>query len=55
MNYGTQYRILDEHGELMRIVSRKEEAFALIALRLGWTMHRVTVTRPMPQFEEAPF
>jgi hypothetical protein len=55
MNYGTQYQILDEQGEFMRIVKRKEEALALTALRTGWTFIRVTVKRPQYQFEEAPF
>jgi len=51
-----RYQIFDEHGELMRIVSRKEEALALAALRNGWTYKRVIMKRKAEfVFEEALF
>ena len=31
------YKVYDEDHELMRIVGRKEEAEALVAIRDGWT------------------
>ena len=55
MSCGTQFQILDEQGELMRIVSRKEEALAVVALRSGWTYKRPVVNKPKFKFEEAPF
>jgi hypothetical protein len=55
MNSGTLYQIFDEAGGLMRIVSRKEEALALIALRSGWSYKRVVVVKPKVEFEDAPF
>lgn len=53
MNCGTQYRIFDELGELMRIVSRKEEALAVVALRSGWVYKRTVIEKPKIEFEEA--
>lgn len=55
MSYGTQYQLFDEQGELMRIVSRKEEALAVVALRSGWRYKRVVVVKPKVEFEDAPF
>lgn len=55
MNSGTQYLIYDEHGELMRTVSRKEEAIAVVVLRSGWTHKRVVTNKPKIEFEDAPF
>lgn len=51
-----KYLIKDEHGELMRVVSRQEEAMAICALRMGWTFK--CVRKPikkldLTQFEEA--
>ena len=53
MNFGTLYQIFDESGELMRTVSRKEEALAIVLLRSGWTHKRVNVEKPKFKFEEA--
>ena len=50
-----QYRIFDESGELMRTVSRKEEALAIVSLRSGWSHKRVIVNKPKFKFEEALF
>ena len=55
MNCGTRFQIFDELGELMRIVSRKEEALAAVALRNGWTYKRVFTKKPTIKFEDAPF
>lgn len=47
---------LDENGELMRVVKRKEEAQELIALRDGWTIQCKTITPKQTYIpEEAPF
>lgn len=35
------YLIKDEHGEAMRVVSRQEEAQAIVALRPGWYFKKV--------------
>ena len=51
-----KYLIKDEHGELMRIVSRQEEALAICALRAGWTFKclRKPIKRiDLSQFEDA--
>jgi hypothetical protein len=48
-----QYHVFDESNELMRIVSRKEEALALVALRSGWTHKRVVIQKPKFEFEDA--
>ena len=53
MSYGTLYQIFDEQGDLMRTVSRKEEALAVVALRSGWTYKRIVVNKPKFEFEEA--
>ena len=53
MNYGTLYHVFDEANDLMRIVGKKEEALALIALRSGWHYKRVTVEKPKFKFEDA--
>ena len=53
MSCGTQYQIFDESGDLMRIVSRKEEALAVVALRSGWSYKRINVEKPKIEFEEA--
>lgn len=55
MNCGTLFQIFDEQGELMRIVSRREEALALVALRSGWTCKRVIMKKPEVSLEEALF
>jgi len=55
MNCGTLYQIFDEQGDLMRTVSRKEEALAVVALRSGWTYKRIVINKPKFEFEEAPF
>jgi len=55
MNCGTLYQLFDEQNELMRIVSRKEEALAVVALRSGWSYKRVAVVKPKFEFEDAPF
>lgn len=55
MSCGTLYQIFDEQSELMRTVSRKEEALAVIALRSGWTYKRIVINKPKFEFEEAPF
>ena len=53
MSYGIRYQIFDEANDLMRIVGKKEEALALIALRSGWHYKKVTVEKPKFKFEEA--
>ena len=56
MNCGTQYLIFDDLGDLMRIVSRKEEALELIGLRSGWSYKRKVVKKVNNfKFEEALF
>jgi predicted Zn-dependent protease len=55
MSYGTLYQLFDEQGDLMRIVSRKEEALAVVALRSGWTYKRTVINKPKFEFEDAPF
>jgi hypothetical protein len=55
MNCGTLYQLYDELGELMRTVSRKEEALAIVSLRSGWTYKRSVVCKPEVNFEDAPF
>jgi hypothetical protein len=52
------YLIYDEENELMRTVSRREEAKHLIQQREGWTMKCVRQPKQEPEqynFEEAPF
>ena len=53
MIYGTQYQVFDEDNNLMRIVSRKEEAFALVALRSGWSYKKTVTQKPKFEFEDA--
>lgn len=49
-----KYIIKDEHGEMMRIVGRQEEALAICALRLGWTFKCLRKPKlDLSQFEEA--
>jgi hypothetical protein len=51
-----KYLIKDEHGEVMRIVGRQEEAMAICALRMGWTFKclRKPIKRiDLSQFEDA--
>jgi hypothetical protein len=55
MNCGTLYQLFDESGELMRTVSRKEEALAIVSLRSGWYYKRTVVVNPKFEFEDAPF
>lgn len=56
MSCGVQYLIYDESGDLMRIVSRKEEALELIGLRSGWSYKRKAVKKVNNfKFEEALF
>jgi hypothetical protein len=54
------YLIKDENGESMRLVRRHEEAKQIIALREGWTMHRIKPQKKPTEellntFERAPF
>lgn len=52
----TKYLIYNEDKELMRIVSRQEEARHIMRTRLGWTMKCVRSPKPvidLSQFEEA--
>lgn len=56
MSCGTQYLIYDDSGDLMRIVSRKEEALAVVGLRSGWSYKRKVVKKVNNfKFEEALF
>lgn len=48
-----KYLIKDEHGELMRVVSRQEEALAICALRLGWTFK--CVRKPIKRIDFSQF
>ena len=51
-----KYLIKDEHGEIMRIVGRQEEALAICAFRIGWTFKclRMPIKKvDLSQFEEA--
>jgi hypothetical protein len=50
-----KYYIYDETGEIMRIVHRQEEAWAICALRLGWKFKGVrhSVRVDLSQFEMA--
>jgi len=51
-----EYLVRDEDQELMRKVSRKEEAEALVAIRAGWSYTRRPVPpKPQPVYEDAPF
>lgn len=47
------YRVVDELGELMRVVGRLEEAKTLVASREGWTYKRVKLEKPVYEFEDA--
>ena len=47
------YKIYDENGELMRVVSSFTESKFVISLRDGWTFTRVR--KPKPVYEDAPF
>jgi hypothetical protein len=52
------YLIYDEENDLMRTVSRREEAKHLVQSRQGWTYKCVRQPTPQPEqynFEEAPF
>jgi hypothetical protein len=53
MNSGTQYQVFDEAGDLMRIVGRKDEALAVVALRNGWTYKKINVEKPKFEFKDA--
>ena len=55
MNSQTQYLLFDESGDLMRTVSRKEEALAIVSLRSGWSYKRTVINKPKFEFEDAPF
>jgi len=55
MKCGTLYQLFDESCELMRTVSRKEEALAVVSLRNGWSYKRTAVEKPKFEFEEALF
>jgi hypothetical protein len=51
-----QYLIYDEQNELMRTVSRQEEARMLVKNRLGWTFRFLRLpkkTIDLSQFEDA--
>ena len=51
-----EYLVRDEDQELMRKVSRKEEAEALVVIRAGWSYTRRPVPpKPQPVYEDAPF
>lgn len=50
------YIIRDENDEVMRVVSRQEEALAICALRFGWSfkcVRKPKTTTDLSQFEEA--
>lgn len=52
------YLIYDENKELMRTVSRQEEAKQVVETREGWTFKCVRKPKPKPdlsQLEEALF
>ena len=53
MIYGTQYQVFDEEKNLMRTVSRREEALALVALRSGWSYKKIVTQKPKFEFEDA--
>ena len=53
MNSGTLYHVFDEANDLMRIVGRKEEALALVALRNGWSYKKTVTQKPKFEFEDA--
>jgi hypothetical protein len=51
-----QYRIYDENQELMRMVSRQEEARQIVTGRSGWTFKLFRSPKKMidlSQFEDA--
>jgi hypothetical protein len=53
-----QYRIYDENQELMRTVSRQEEARQIVGGRNGWTFKLFRLPKKMidlTTFEDAPF
>jgi len=53
-----QYRIYDENKDLMRMVSRLEEARQIVTERSGWTFKLFRLpkkTIDLSQFEEALF
>jgi hypothetical protein len=53
-----QYLIYDEENELMRTVSRQEEARMLVKNRLGWTFRLLRLPKKpidLSMLEEAPF
>ena len=53
-----QYRIYDENQELMRMVSRQEEARQIVTERNGWTFKLFRLPKKtinLTVFEEAPF
>jgi hypothetical protein len=53
-----QYRIYDENQELMRMVSRQEEARMLVKNRLGWTFRLLRLPKKpidLSSLGEAPF
>jgi hypothetical protein len=53
-----QYLIYDEQNELMRTVSRQEEARMLVKNRRGWTFRLLRLPKKMidlSKFQEAPF
>jgi hypothetical protein len=53
-----QYRIYDENQELMRMVSRQEEARQIVTGRSGWTFKLFRLpkkTIDLTTFEEALF
>ena len=52
-NFITLYHVFDEANDLMRIVGKKDEALAVVALRSGWSYKRVIVEKPKFKFEEA--
>jgi hypothetical protein len=54
----SQYLIYDENQELMRTVSRREEARMLVKNRHGWTFRHLRSpkkTIDLTQFQEALF
>jgi hypothetical protein len=54
----TMYLVYDENQELMRMVSRQEEARVLVSGRVGWTFKQLRSKKKLvdlESFEEALF
>ena len=52
-NFITLYHVFDEANDLMRIVGKKDEALAVVALRSGWSYKKVRQEKLKFEFEEA--